>query len=160
MSRTRQFKKDLDAGLFDNRNDVNGEKWSDKKISFPFCLRTENETSYWRYAEDGRFEYLCMKQKECCLSFGTYEDKISGIIQDKEFYFKVLSNRFIVISNEEFGIALKRLIEFHGLFMEAKAFLSKEVEEEIKLIKADNNEIEIKQQNNSIITSNNEEDPF
>ncbi len=64
-------------------------KYKDIEIKYPFCYKTESktETNYFRYLEDGRYEYICESEKKMHMSYGTRVDSIQGLINEDSFLF-------------------------------------------------------------------------
>lgn len=152
--------KKVDKAFFEAEK--NGQKYKDIVIIYPFCYVTDNGKNYFRYLEDGRYEYLSFENSNCTFSFGCRAASIESLMADDQFYFKVLANQNTIISLEEFEFRRSLVMAEYDKYLKGDKYLSFAVE---NLIKQKELEEKEKQKNNStsedIISSNNNDDePF
>lgn len=147
-------RRELDAAFLSTYVDV--------KIEYPFCYKTKGKTeqNYFRYLEDGRYEYICISEKKMHMSFGTRVDSIQGLMDDDTFYFKTLHNREEVITNEDFEFARSQYYNNYKLYLSGDKYLSREVEDMIALENLNKQEEEsfLEQDNKSIDNIDNVDD--
>lgn len=120
-------KREIDAAFLSS--------YKDMKIEYPFCYKSvgKHEENYFRYLEDGRYEYICISEKKMHMSYGTRVESIQGLLDDDNFYFKTIANRETVITNEDFEFARKQYYHNYQKYLSADQYLSREVEELIQL---------------------------
>lgn len=114
--------------------------YQDIKIQYPFCYQTKDKKNYFRYLEDGRYEYICITEDKIHFSYGTRANTIQGLMQDDEFYFKTLANREIVITNQDFEDARKIFFSNYKNYLSGSSYLAHEVQEIIELKNLEENE--------------------
>lgn len=128
MSANKQSqRRQIDAAFLSTYKDV--------LIEYPFCYKTKSKTeeNYFRYLEDGRYEYICISEKKMHMSYGTRVDSIQGLIDDDTFYFKTLHNREEVITNEDFEFARTQYYHNYKKYLSGDNYLAREVEEMMML---------------------------
>ncbi len=137
--------------------------YEDVKIVYPFCFMSPNGKNFFRYLEDGRYEYLSFELSRVAFSFGARAQSLESLQQDDEFYFKVLANRNTVISNEDFEFRRNLYMVEYTKYLEGDKYLANEVQ---KIIDSQNriyNKEETKPYNpDDIIVNNdnNDKEPF
>ena len=107
------------------------DKYVDIKIEYPFCYETPNRKNFFRYLEDGRYEYVCLEEKKATLGFGSRANSIGTLIDEDGFYFKVLANLNTVITNEEFELRRDLFSIEYTKYLDGSKYLSMEVQKEI-----------------------------
>lgn len=113
--------------------------YKDTKIEYPFCYKTKSkhEETYFRYLEDGRYEYISISEKKMHMSYGTRVESIQGLVDEDNFYFKTISNRETVITNEDFEFARTQYYHNYKTYLSGDKYLSREVEEIISMKEMD-----------------------
>ena len=112
-------------------DDVFLDKYVDVKIEYPFCYETPNKKNFFRYLEDGRYEYICLEEKKATLSFGSRANSIGTLMDEDSFYFKVLANLNTVITNEDFEFQRALFSSEYTKYLAGDKYLSMEVQKEI-----------------------------
>ena len=143
--------------LFNTKN-REGKVFVDKEINYPFCYKTKDEKNFFRYLEDGRYDHVCLNENMVTLSFGRRTNSINHLINEDQFYFKVLANLNIEISNEDFEWSIKRFDMEYKKYLEGADYIARDVEKIKKIKEAEKlNSIE---ENNSDIIQNDYEPGF
>lgn len=99
------------------------------EIHYPFCFKTKDEKNYFRYLEDGRYEYICIHDKHLTLQFGTVCDTIECLQDEHNSTYKVLATRNIIIDNEDFELIRKTYFNQYKMYLLGSAYLAKEVQD-------------------------------
>lgn len=136
------------------------EVYKDLEISYPFCYKSKNGKNFFRYLEDGRYEYLCLEDKKSTLSFGCRSNSIDHLLEEKDFYFKVIANLNEVITNEEFEFQRKLFSAEYEKYLSGMKYISMGVEKIIREKQKEEEKIEKQIDNNDIISGNIEDSPF
>lgn len=136
------------------------DKYKDIKIEYPFCYKSKIGKNFFRYMPDGRYEYICLEEKKSTLSFGCRSNSINHLLEEDDFYFKILANLNEVITNEEFEFQRKLYSAEYEKYLEGVKYISLGVEKIIKEKEKEEKQVEEKVENNDIIISNVEGDPF
>lgn len=145
-------KRKVDDGFFD-------AGYNDIVITYPFCYKSKDNKNFFRYLEDGRYEFICMDKYNITMSFGSRAGKIDSLIEENDFYFKVLANLNEVISNEDFEFQRELYKKEYEKYLNGDKYLSREVEKFIeKTEKLKSNQIKKENNNNDIIVG--EDAPF
>lgn len=133
--------------------------YEDIKIVYPFCYMTPNQKNFFRYLEDGRYEYLCFENNRVTFSFGARAQSIESLLSDDEFYFKVLHSINTIITNEEFEFRRNLYTVEYNKYLEGDKYLAREVEkilaQEQRIYGTSENK-----SNDDIITNQGLKDPF
>jgi len=129
--------------------------YKDYEIVYPFCYKTKNGINFFRYLEDGRYEFICMDKYATTMSFGSRAGTIEALLEEKDFYFKVIANLNEVISNEDFEFQRALYLSEYNKYLLGDKYLAGEVD---RLLKSKPKIVE--QIEGDIITSNDEEPPF
>lgn len=111
-------------------------------IQYPFCYKTKDEKNYFRYLEDGRFEFICIENKFVTLQFGTRCDTIECLQEENNSTFKTLASKNIIITNEDFEEIRNIYFEQYKNYLLGTSYLAKEVQDLIDkgIFKKENNE--------------------
>ena len=104
------------------------DKYQDLEIKYPFCYKTKNGKNFFRYLEDGRYEFICLEEKRATLSFGSRANSIGNLLNEDGFYFKVLANLNEVITNEDFEFQRALFTKEYEKYLSAEKYLSNEVQ--------------------------------
>ncbi|HMT03330.1 MAG TPA: hypothetical protein PKD00_08510 [Burkholderiales bacterium] len=144
----------IDEAFFDRYENI--------EIKYPFCYKTKNGKNFFRYLEDGRYEFICLEDKKSTLSFGSRANSIGTLLNENGFYFKILANLNEVITNEDFEFQISLFTKEYEKYLSANKYLSAEVQSKIeKEKKSKNVELDKNNEKIGIITGDtSEESPF
>lgn len=117
-------------------------KYQNVEIKYPFCYKTKNCKNYYRYLEDGRYEYIYDGGKKMTMQFGTHADSLVGLMNENGFYFKVLACRETIIENSEFEEKRKEYFENYKNYLNGDQYLAHDVKMLLHLQDQQNSEIE------------------
>lgn len=107
-------------------------KVKDLKVEYPLCLISKNKKEFYRYGNDGRFEHLVIRENDrYCLSFGIYANELHDVYNHDDFWFKILSQRFDKITDEEFSEMVGKFIQGYDRYLKGEDFIAREIKEEI-----------------------------
>lgn len=132
-------------------------------ITYPFCIKSGNEKSgynYFRYLEDGRYEYIFEQDLKMHFSYGNQINSIQGLANNDEFWYKVLLNNHERITSEEFESKRADFFSRYEDYLSGARYIAKQVEQ---IIAKQKNHYEIKNENQNegiIINKEHEDDPF
>ena len=126
--------------------------YQDVKIEYPFCYKTRKGDNYFRYLEDGRYEYICLESYKATLSFGSRAGSIDVLIAEDGFFFKVLANLNEVITNEEFETKREEYLKEYDKYLAGDKYISASVKDIIKR-KNDNTYVKIENVSEAIQSS-------
>lgn len=121
-----------DAEFFTTKN-REGKLYEDIKIEYPFCYKDNLQKNYFRYLEDGRFENIVLEDNRHGIVFGTFTNSINGLINENDFWLKIVANLNTIIDNDEFETALNTLFIRYDKYRKAEMFVALQVEKIIKL---------------------------
>lgn len=129
---------------FSKTKNREGEVYENIEIKYPFCYKTKDEKYFFRYLEDGRFEKIWFEEKNHGFCFGTYSNSINGLVNEKDFYLKVVGNLNTIIENEEFETRRNYIFTKYKKYTSGEQFLSIQAEELLrKKEEQDRKEIEL-----------------
>jgi hypothetical protein len=106
--------------------------YMDIKIKYPFCYKDKSNRNYFRYLEDGRYEYICLEPYKATLSFGSRAGSIDYLLEEDGFYFKILANLNEVITNEEFEIRREEYLKEYDKYLAGDKYINAQVKDIIR----------------------------
>lgn len=133
--------------------------YEDIKVVYPFCYVTPNGKNFFRYLEDGRYEYISFENSRVTFSFGARAQSIESLLDDDNFYFKILYSRNEIITSEEFEFRRDLYTKEYEKYLEGDKYLAEEVK---KIIDKESKIYSTKENNNNdlITGDNSSKDPF
>ncbi len=106
--------------------------YKDIEIKYPFCYKNRNDQNYFRYLEDGRYEFLCLEPFKSTLSFGSRAGSLDVLLSEDAFYFKVLANLNEVITNEEFESKREEYLKEYDKYLAGDKYINTQVKDIIR----------------------------
>lgn len=107
--------------------DFENQQFKDLQVEFPLTLRSKCCKHWFRYSNDGRFEYIDMRHNRMSLSFGRYANQLHQLYNEENFYLKILSQRLEKITNEDFENKLVEFYQSYDKYLKGKLFLTEEI---------------------------------